>query len=373
MSYNNADSSANILGLGNIVNRDTINKNINLKNVEMDLLSDISSQTNHHSNHEYKKEIYNKNIKDIANEIGVDIDNISTFLDDEQNDNNVSNDNQNINNRQPSIVSNNISCAKSNDREKERDNDSHISQKSDNVRNDFPSLQQRFFDRAENDKNDYDKHSANFDKRNNISQNHEKNTAKNEQFRHDVFSNVLQNIKPNADYTHDIYTEELKNKKSMLLEQIELLKLLLQEENENISNIPDLDENDTIDRLNHIYMILKIKKDRLQFDTLGNEFIMFIVHLLEGFFDGERVFLGRYKPDLTGWHNSVGVKLRRMRYETSTVVSDIVQTYNISYGTRLAIELIPSMFLYSKVRTACANKKKYAKNNMADNLSSIDI
>jgi len=361
MSYNNTSSSSNLLGLGNIVNKNTINKHINLKHVEMDQLSDRSNNTAIYNNQvEYSEEIYNKNIKEIANEIGIDIDNISTFLNDDNDDsdNNIRSMpiiNTLINKKEPSQFDKESYTKKESpqfDKESytkkespQFDKESYISRVSNNnVRNDYPSLQQRHFD-----------------------------NNKSEQFRHDVFSNVLHNIKPNAEYTHDIYTEELKNKKSMLLEQIELLKLLLQEENENISNIPDLDENDSIDRLNHIYMILKIKKDRLQFDTMGNELIMFIVHLLEGFFDGERVFLGRYKPDLTGWHNSVGIKLRRMRYETSTVVSNIVQTYNINYTSRLAIELIPSLFLYSKVRAACANKKKYTKNEMTDNLSNIDI
>ena len=237
------------------------------------------------------------------------------------------------------------------------DNESYVSRRSNNQRNDFPSLQQRFNIRAEQREN----------RNNNINN----NNTKNEQYRHDVFSNVLHNIKPNAEYTHDIYTEELKNKKSMILEQIQLLILLLKEENEDISNIPEVSENDTIERLDHIYKILKIKKDRNQFSTLGEEIIMFCVHLLESFFDGERVIFGRFQPDLTGWHNSVAVKLRKMKYETSTVISDIVQTYNISYGTRLAIELIPSLFLYSKMKSTC--KKKYAKNDLADNLSNIDV
>ena len=386
MSHYNVTSSANLLGLSSIVNQNTINKEINLKNAELDFLSDISSNYNTNDN----TQIYNKDIKDIAAEIGIDVDNISLLLDnngkknnkndyddrrrynndndrqrdddydrrrdddydDRRKDDDYDKSNVSLNKKSERLV--NIYDTINNEKQKQYNNDyeSYVSRRSNNQRNDFPSLQQRFNIRAEQREN-------------------RNNNTKNEQYRHDVFSNVLHNIKPNAEYTHDIYTEELKNKKSMILEQIQLLILLLKEENEDISNIPEVSENDTIERLDHIYKILKIKKDRNQFSTLGEEIIMFCVHLLESFFDGERVIFGRFQPDLTGWHNSVAVKLRKMKYETSTVISDIVQTYNISYGTRLAIELIPSLFLYSKMKSTC--KKKYAKNDLADNLSNIDV
>jgi hypothetical protein len=36
--------------------------------------------------------------------------------------------------------------------------------------------------------------------------------------------------------------------------------------------------------------------------------------------------------------------------ETSTFVSEVMQEYNLSAGVRLALELLPSMFLYSRTR-----------------------
>ena len=38
---------------------------------------------------------------------------------------------------------------------------------------------------------------------------------------------------------------------------------------------------------------IKIKKDRIQFNTLGEEFIMFMVYMVEGVFNGERVIFGK--------------------------------------------------------------------------------
>ena len=364
MANISTNSSSNLLGLGNIVNKDFINKNINLKTAELDLLSNISSHSN--KSNDYKKEIYNKNIKEIAAEIGIDIDNISDVLEGKTKDVvDVNTIKEDVRERPSSVVFNSYDKY-DNRSEIKATHDKRSVVEPEPLRNDYPSLQERFFNRATNNP---EKPASN------VSYNN-KPVIK-EQVKHDVFSNVLHEIKPNPEYTHDIYIEEVKNKKSMLLEQIQMLKLMLQEEGEDMTSIDNivLTENDSIDKINHIYMILKIKKDRIQFNTLGEEIIMFGVHMLENFFDGNRVFFGRFSPDLTGWHNSVSIKLRRLKMDTCNVVSNIVQTYNISYGTRLCLELIPSMFLYSKVRSSCKNKesKKYTSNDIQDNLSSIDL
>ena len=39
-----------------------------------------------------------------------------------------------------------------------------------------------------------------------------------------------------------------------------------------------------------------------------------------------------------------------MRFDTSTFVSDVMQGYNLGHGTRILLELIPSLFLYSKMK-----------------------
>ena len=44
-----------------------------------------------------------------------------------------------------------------------------------------------------------------------------------------------------------------------------------------------------------------------------------------------------------------------MRYETSTFVQEVMQEYNMSSGVRLALELFPSMFLYSRNRRLSQN------------------
>jgi hypothetical protein len=71
------------------------------------------------------------------------------------------------------------------------------------------------------------------------------------------------------------------------------------------------------------------------------------------------VWFGSYRPDLVGWSSTVKVKLRRMRYETSTFVGEIMQEYQMSSGVRLALELLPSVFLYSRQKKI-SNKENFA-------------
>jgi hypothetical protein len=74
---------------------------------------------------------------------------------------------------------------------------------------------------------------------------------------------------------------------------------------------------------------------------------------MESVFDGQREVFGS-KIDLTGYSDTVKVKLRRMRYDTSTFVSNMMKGYNIGSGWRIVLELIPSLFLYSRDRKLTA-------------------
>ena len=71
--------SSNILGLNNIINKDKINSSIHLKDKEIDMLSNLSfdmNQTNDNNNNNNNNNLYDKDIKDIANEIGINLDNL---------------------------------------------------------------------------------------------------------------------------------------------------------------------------------------------------------------------------------------------------------------------------------------------------------
>ncbi len=95
--------------------------------------------------------------------------------------------------------------------------------------------------------------------------------------------------------------------------------------------------------------------------------MLFGAYALEELFDGKRMWLGRYQPDLTGWHNNVNVKLKRMRHDTGQLMSGIMHDYNIGSGARLLLELVPNLVLYSKLRKSQHNQPDlFSDAQMAD-------
>jgi hypothetical protein len=172
-------------------------------------------------------------------------------------------------------------------------------------------------------------------------------------------------------YNYNFFQEEeIRNKKITLLEEIAMLKDFLESEGENVSKIPNVDENSHLKEIEYTYKILKIKKDRAHFNTATEDLIMLFVHILEAIFDGTRSFLGQ-KIDLKGVSTIIKPRLHRLRYETSQIVSAIISNYNIGYGVRLCLELIPAIFFYSLSRSM-VKKKNHSKQNLQDNLEKLN-
>jgi hypothetical protein len=144
--------------------------------------------------------------------------------------------------------------------------------------------------------------------------------------------------------------EKKEDAKCQMLEEIDSMMYSLAEEDVDLSRIPKVDRNSSYEEVESVWKMLRHKIDRSRYCSFAEEFLLFGAYGLEELFDGQRTYFGRYRPDLTGWHNHVNVKLRRMRHDTSQLVSGIMQDYNIGPGARLLLELVPNMVLYSKMR-----------------------
>lgn len=175
----------------------------------------------------------------------------------------------------------------------------------------------------------------------------------NEERRQGHISQVLGDIDDKELECIDKEREE--DTKTSLLEQIDMLRITLDDDGIDITGVPIASKNHSLSDIQNVYKILRLKNDRNRYCSFAEELILAGAYGLESLFDGEKVWFGNYRPDLVGWSSTVKVKLRRMRYETSTFVGEIMENYQMSAGMRLVLELLPSIFLYSRQRKIAVN------------------
>lgn len=178
-----------------------------------------------------------------------------------------------------------------------------------------------------------------------------------EQKKQTYVDEVLGDINANDENLEfDIDKERDEDDKNALLEQIDMLRDTLDDDGVNLSTVPVVTKNNSISDIKNIYKILRLKNDRNRYCSFAEELFLSGAYGIEYLFDGKNEYFGR-KPDLVGWSNTVRIKLRRCRYQTSTLVKDMMADYNMGPGMQLFFELIPSLFLYSR-------QKKLANDNI---------
>jgi hypothetical protein len=169
--------------------------------------------------------------------------------------------------------------------------------------------------------------------------------------------NVLKEETEDLDDTekkiNDIEDEE--DEQISLTESIDELRRILEEDGEDLSRIPLIDINTPLTTTRRVFKLLRAKRDRISGCLLLEEGILGLAYGLENVFDGKREWFGS-KIDLVGWPDTIKVKLRRMRYDTSRFISGVMSNYSISPLWRIILELVPSMFLYSRDRRSKVNE-----------------
>lgn len=198
---------------------------------------------------------------------------------------------------------------------------------------------------------------ANAEWSSNKPQDEQLNRMTNEERKQNHVNQVLGSMEKTDDDAKFVQQEDEEDEMARIMEQIDLLRSNLESEGVDLSRIPDVNTGTSKKEAKAVLRILQIKNDRLRYCDFFEEGILAIAYGLEGIFNGQREIFGS-RIDLIGYSDTVKVKLRRMRYDTSNFVSSIMQDYNISSGWRIALELIPSLFLYSR------DRKLTAKDNL---------
>lgn len=160
---------------------------------------------------------------------------------------------------------------------------------------------------------------------------------------------VISDMHNETKTTRGVEREKIQDIKLSKIEQISQLRMTLEEEGINCNNIKQPTLDTTLEEIDSILNILRLKNDRNRYSTLAEELILGMAEGIETVFDGSRnVPFLNWTPDYRGYHSTVNIKLHRMRFETSQVVGSVIEKYNISPSMRIIMELLPSFFLYPR-------------------------
>jgi hypothetical protein len=192
----------------------------------------------------------------------------------------------------------------------------------------------------------------------------------NEQHNQNIVNNALGDDYDENDIDFDIDQESKDEKKLMLLEKIDDIRGELTDEGINIDKVPSVDHSSDLESIEYVHRVFMIKYNRHRFSGFAEEFILAGAGVMETVFNGQNDFLG-LKPDLTDYSDTVRVKLRRLRHETSTIMGGVMDQYDIGPITRIMIELIPSMFLHAKLNKSQYKNNLYQDINMGSAISDI--
>jgi hypothetical protein len=172
-----------------------------------------------------------------------------------------------------------------------------------------------------------------------------------EQMRHEQVNRVMAKFSHEPPENVSITQERLEDLKTTSLDEIDALWDALTGQSVNLSGISKPTRNDSYDEIENIKKVLRIKHDRIRYCSLADEGILIFAHAVETVFNGKRVWFGKYKPNMKGWHKQVNVKLSRMRIETGTMVNNLLKDSGIGPLGKIFLELVPNGVMYAVTNT----------------------
>lgn len=160
---------------------------------------------------------------------------------------------------------------------------------------------------------------------------------------------VLGALREETQTSYGLRREEELDLKASKLEHIAQLRESLEEDGINTEAVGSPSTASSMEEIDAVLRTLRMKNDRNRCATMAEEIILGMAEAIECVFDGtQEVPLLGLKPDYSGYHNTVSVKLARMRPDTSRVVSDIIERNDLGPWSRIALELGPSFLLYPR-------------------------
>lgn len=184
-----------------------------------------------------------------------------------------------------------------------------------------------------------------------------------EQLNQRYVDNVLNYQNSSDNYT--LLDENTADMKLTLIDRITKLKDELESDGVNTSVFPDVNMSSPLKDIEYVAKLMMLRATRNRNGDLGDEIILSIMKMLSSVFNGKRKIFNMY-PDLTNSEDIVKVRLRRVRDDTSQVVSGVMDKIDMSPLMRILIGIVPSVFLHSYQRSI-----KSTSFNLGDDLDEI--
>ena len=168
-----------------------------------------------------------------------------------------------------------------------------------------------------------------------------------EQEKRSHIGSVMSGIRKETRTTFGTDHERIQDSKANKVERIARLMSSLQSEGMDCSgiNMPTIESS--AEEINSTLEILRMKNDRSRYSSFAEEILVGGAELIGTVLDGERkIPIVGWQPDYTDYHNTVAVKMHRMRDETSQMVENITRKLDIGPCARIMMELVPSLVLY---------------------------
>ena len=168
------------------------------------------------------------------------------------------------------------------------------------------------------------------------------------------------------------YEELEEEEMAQLVEQIDTLRVDLADEEIDLSRIPEVSPSTTKKEAKAILRILRIKYNKSRYCDLFDEAILAGSYGLEKIFDGKNEWFGN-KIDLTGWSETVKSKLKKIRPDTSTLVSNVVKDYDFGPLGRILLVILQSLLFHSRSRRLKSNDNLSNDDQYRDALRKINL
>lgn len=171
----------------------------------------------------------------------------------------------------------------------------------------------------------------------------------NEQKRTEQLTSLFNDINVDERLTSYMKDESDEEELIRLKEKIENLKNTLSDESIPYENIPNVNNPRTVEEARRVANTMQYRIDRIRCTEMFEEIVLTGCGFLEEVFNGETEILGG-KPDLRGYSDTLKVKLRRMRGDTTDAVSSIMNGNKFPLWLKFLLEFGPSIFLYTRGR-----------------------